>query len=681
MPVIGHCSFGLRRLSNLENFLGAECRYVALKPDRSITMMAGWGLKKSALKAQRLATHLSLPYISIEDGFLRSLGLGVNGAEPHSLVVDSTGIYYDASRPSDLETLIREADFSLDDLARAEKGLKLIRESRLSKYNQSADISLEILPGQKSILVVDQTFGDISVKGGLASEQHFSQMLESAINENPDAEILVKIHPDVVAGKKRGYLKELAELRGCRIISEDISPWSILDGVEKVYVVSSQLGFEALVAGKEVHCFGVPFYAGWGLTRDRGKCGRRSVKRTLLQVFCAAYLKYSRYINPYTGNRCNFEDTVALIAEQRRQWNRFDGDWVGVGFSHWKRSFIPGFIGGKGRIKFSSAKVPDARAGTNVLIWASRITDGLLDEAKKSDLNVWRVEDGFLRSVGLGADLVVPNSLVLDSRGIYFDARQPSDLEMLLNTCSFPDPLLDRARRLREKLIDKGISKYNVVEDKPTVDFGFSSGKKIILVPGQVESDASIANGSPIIKSNLALLERVRLNNPDSHIIYKPHPDVVCGARLGTLQGSSDSLYDTLLEQGDIVSAIKVADEIHTMSSLSGFEALLRGKQVVTYGLPFYAGWGLTRDTLVEDREIPTGELRDFTSRRQRNLTLNQMIAATLLLYPVYVDPKTTEFINAETTIELLEKARSLENKKGVCFKLFSLYRRIFMRY
>jgi len=53
------------------------------------------------------------------------------------------------------------------------------------------------------------------------------------------------------------------------------------------------------------------------------------------------------------------------------------------------------------------------------------------------------------------------------------------------------------------------------------------------------------------------------------------------------------------------------------MTSLSGFEALLRDKKVVTYGSPFYAGWGLTEDHAV-------------TERRCRRRTLEELIYLAL---------------------------------------------------
>jgi capsular polysaccharide export protein len=82
------------------------------------------------------------------------------------------------------------------------------------------------------------------------------------------------------------------------------------------------------------------------------------------------------------------------------------------------------------------------------------------------------------------------------------------------------------------------------------------------------------------------------------------------------------------------------------MTSLTGFEALLRGKRVVCYGLPFYAGWGLTQDVLT-------------CERRQRKLSLEELVIGALIKYPTYCDPKTGHLIDVETAIELLAQQKA----------------------
>lgn len=665
--MIGYFSSGIARIPHLDVLLGDACGRITRFRPQAVTQVAGWGIKPSASRARRFAARRRLPYLSLEDGFLRSLGLGVNGGALHSLIVDTTGIYYDASRPSDLERLIAEAPFDAPELARATRGIAALRRHRLSKYNHAPDDPLPVT-GRRRVLVVDQTRGDASVAFGGADEHTFLQMLQQAITDNPDAEVLVKIHPDVVAGKKQGYLLAAARQAGCTLLTEDLSPWAVLDAVEQVYVVSSQLGFDALLADKRVSCFGIPFYAGWGLTRDYQHCPRRGVSRSLEQLFAAAYLRYCRYINPYTGQRCELEDTIELITEQRRLLNRLRGDWLAVGFSRWKRSFLSGFLGSAARLRFvgsSAVRLDEVNEQTRLLVWASALAPGLHDACRSAGLSLWRMEDGFVRSVGLGVDRVPPLSLVLDSRGIYYDATTASDLEVLLNETQFDQALLARAARLRQRLVELQLSKYNV--GKPE-SYELPPGRRILLVPGQVESDASIARGSPEVKSNLVLLQQVREQHPDAFIIYKPHPDVVGGGRYGAVsRRASQGLFDLQLSDVSITDLLSRVDEVHTISSLTGFEALLRGVKVVTYGLPFYAGWGLTQD-------------RIRCSRRCRRLTLDQLVAATLICYPVYVDPQTAEQIDVESAITLLAAQRTAGAGTGMGRRLYRLFRNLFLK-
>lgn len=318
-------SRGIDQITGLSVFVGAPVRYRhSFSIRRNYKGVVGWGFKRTSVKAQEYAKNRNLPYIALEDGFLRSVGLGVEGAVTHSMVVDETGIYYDATKPSDLESLIINANYSSEQLDRAAAVIASIKTQRLSKYNHAPDRcpdSIRVLTGEElkseRVLVVDQTYGDASIELGCADARSFERMLLMAIKDNPDAQIVVKTHPDVVAGKKQGHLSQLALELGCTLLSDNVNPWAILDQVDKVYVVTSQLGFEALMAGKEVHCFGMPFYAGWGLTIDQLVSERRGHHRTLAEVFYAAYIEYCRYLDIQHLTLSNIEKTItALVAER-----------------------------------------------------------------------------------------------------------------------------------------------------------------------------------------------------------------------------------------------------------------------------------------------------------------------------------------------------------------------------
>jgi len=281
----------------------------------------GWGNKQNTLKVERAAAEKDIPYFRLEDGFIRSIGLGVQGAASFSIVTDDLGIYYDATKPSRLEKILTEHDFASDKKLeeKAEQAIDLIKQFKISKYNATTELPDSDIADndRKKILVIAQTAGDMSLEYGLANSFSTSQIIDAALWENPGAEVYLKIHPDVIAGKKKSDLDLKQVPAKCRIITRNINPISLLQKIDKVYTKTSQMGFEALLLGKECVCFGMPFYAGWGLTDDRIKCSRRNRKLTVNQVFAGAYILYTRYYNPYLDKKSDIIDTLYTIKKQR----------------------------------------------------------------------------------------------------------------------------------------------------------------------------------------------------------------------------------------------------------------------------------------------------------------------------------------------------------------------------
>jgi capsular polysaccharide export protein len=639
----------------------------------------GWGKKPTTHKARQFARSKALPFIALEDGFLRSVGLGVTGAHQLSMVADDVGIYYDATQPSRLELILNGTDQEfthtptlqpliktlnsykrdpLDDdalLNRAKSCIEQIIHHKLSKYNNSPAVNL----GEKSkprILLIDQTAGDASIEYGLASAESFAQMLECALKENPDADILIKTHPDVVSGKKSGHFSNASMHERVTIIQQDINPISLLEQADKVYVVSSQMGFEALMLCKPVVCFGVPFYAGWGLTDDRMPVERRNMKRSMEQVFAATYILYSRYIDPHSGMSTSIESVIDHLALQRHWFNQNSGNLHCSGFGIWKLGYAREFLYSPwNTIKFQSSsriindlKNREPGSDHKIVIWGRRDQQKLLEFAKQEEIPIWRVEDGFIRSVGLGSDLVAPASLVVDKQGIYFDPTAPSDLEQVLQETRFSESELARAKGLIKLVLASALSKYNIGHGE-TLSHSARPGQKIILVPGQVEDDASILFGCNVIRTNSALLTSVRASNPDAYIIFKTHPDIIYGNRKGNEEREIKENCDLLITHTSIIKCLEIVDEVHTMTSLVGFEALMRGLKVTTYGLPFYAGWGLTSDMLT-------------STRRHRSLSLEELVAGALIIYPRYMNPYSRSFDTPEHVINILEKMASVQN-------------------
>lgn len=268
------------------------------------------------------------PALILEAGFLRSINTFCENEQDDKyrydvgFVFDYLTAYYDATRPSYLENLLNDKHLIITERQkqRARNCINKIVENHLTKYNCQPIYIPNIGRKRKKILVVDQSFGDNSIKKGLASTTTFNKMLQRAIEENPDADIIVKTHPDAMTGTRGGYYTGLKQHDNIYPMTAPINPISLIKYCDKVYVCTTQLGFEALMCGKEVHVFGIPFYAGWGLTIDEQKCERRTNKRTLEEMFYIAYIMYSHYVNPDKKCRCEIEEAMDYLLKLREEY-------------------------------------------------------------------------------------------------------------------------------------------------------------------------------------------------------------------------------------------------------------------------------------------------------------------------------------------------------------------------
>ena len=264
----------------------------------------------------------------IGDSFLRSIDTFANkNAEKQyrkgiSFGIDDSGYYYDGSRSTRMERMLNDKNLIIteEQKLRARNCINKIVETHLTKYNHQPIYEPNIgREGVEKILVVDQSYGDMSIAKGLANDYTFKKMLDDAIIQNPNADIIIKTHPDTIAGTG-GYYKGLEPHDNIYTMTEPINPISLIKYCNKVYVCTTQLGFEALMCGKEVHVYGMPFYAGWGLTQDMQKCERRTNTRTLEEIFYIAYIMYSYYVNPDKKCRCEIEEAMDYLLNLREEY-------------------------------------------------------------------------------------------------------------------------------------------------------------------------------------------------------------------------------------------------------------------------------------------------------------------------------------------------------------------------
>ena len=637
--------------------------------------VAAWGHGPRAWRAEAVAARSGAGLLRVEDAFLRSVLPGrIGGEPPLGLMIDpSGGAHYAPTQPSALETLL--ATHPLDDhalLIRARLGAARLRALDLSKYNgHDPDAPL---PEPGYVLVIDQVRGDASLRhGGLDGPlppNLFQEMLITAQAENPGARVIVKTHPETAGGQRAGHFGPADATGRVSLLDSAVSPWGLLDGAQAVYTVSSQLGFEAILAGHRPRVFGLPFYAGWGLTRDEIPHPRRRRTLSRAQLFAGAMLLAPLWYDQCRDRLCRFEDALDHLEAQVRAWREDRAGHVALGMRLWKRAPLQRFYGRWRRLRFAgddTSAVATARAESRgLLVWAGKESATLASQA--AGLPLRRVEDGFLRSRGLGAELVPPLSLVADDLGIYYDPNRESRLERLI-AAPVPPGGTERAQALIQALIDRGVSKYNLGTPPPDLPPGTR-----ILVPGQVEDDASIRLGATGVRTNLDLLRATRAANPDAVVIYKPHPDVEAGLRPGAIpEPEARALADVIVTRTDPAALLAQVDAVWTITSLTGFEALLRGKAVTTLGRPFYAGWGLTHD------------LAEQPERRQARPDLVALVHATLIAYPRYLDPVTGLACSPEQALHRLANTpgpargpalRALSKLQGLLASQAHLWRR-----
>ena len=337
---IRHCiifSAPITAINGIQIFLDGADRRAA----------AGWGHKPTAGRARRYARRHGIPYYALEDGFIKSVATEFRGGDERvvSLVLDRTGIYYDVFSDSEFEDImIRSPEWFTPDLAsRARELREFIISHEIVKYNVRKAGNAEkggdnnqsgprtspaaAVPGnipEDAVLVIDQTFNDASIPLGNASPDTFGEMLLEAVKQAGADRVYVKVHPNVVAGRGRGYFAlEMLEQLGVHVIAAAVNAIRLLKCFRNVYTVTSGTGLEALMCGCRVTCFGEPFYSGYGLTIDkktlasRKRLARMKEPASLELLMAAVFFRYCIFIDPDRRRPCSPEEALRYILAAR----------------------------------------------------------------------------------------------------------------------------------------------------------------------------------------------------------------------------------------------------------------------------------------------------------------------------------------------------------------------------
>ena len=284
---------------------------------------------KQIQKMLNIALAQNIPILSIEDAFFRSADTWANRQidkkftmMPQGIMLDQASWYFDGSANTSIQKVLADPAFKLTEgqLKLADQCIKMIVEKKLTKYNHQPIYQPSFgKPGRSKVLVVDQSYGDASVALGQANDKTFKEMLQAAIRQNPDADILVKTHPDTLAGQRKCYYSDVDQKKVVKV-QTSINPQSLLSIVDKVYVCTTQFGFQALLAGKQVHVFGLPFYAGWGQTVDNVKCQRRTTNRSIQEIFYAACILNTKWIDYQNREQTTMLKALSQLQKRRDQY-------------------------------------------------------------------------------------------------------------------------------------------------------------------------------------------------------------------------------------------------------------------------------------------------------------------------------------------------------------------------
>lgn len=478
-------------------------------------------------------------------------------------------------------------------------------------------------------------------------------MLQAARAEAGTGAVLVALAPDAPPGAR----PVLPALPGIRQLEGRLAPWTLLDLAAVVHGLGTdRTELLALAAGLPL--------------RSPAQTPPPWAGRPAEAVF-AALAAATRCADPFRARPWTLEQAIGQLADWRVAEAEHRRIVACTGIEWFKLARLRAALAHQGGAPCMRTRGSDAirlarRAGGAVGVWAATMPPALPARCAAAGVPLVRIEDGFIRSAGLGVLLAPAASLVLDAEGMHYDPATPSALERLLASAAFPPPLLARAAALRRALIAGGITKYNLAGAAP--DLGLPDGRRAVLVVGQVEDDAAMRRGAGAIRGNLDLLRAVRAAEPGALVLFKPHPDVESGMRRGAVPAAEAArLADRVLSGMPIAPLYGQVAAVHCIASLAGFEALLRGLPVVTWGRPFYAGWGLTED---RDPLPPAAPLPGARHRRWdlggTGLTLDALVAAALILYPRYRDPLTGLPCPPEVLLERLGAARPAGGGFGV---------------
>lgn len=578
-------------------------------------------------KAERLAEKNGSNLIRLDDGFICSVS-GSN--QKLSICYDSSKTH--CNNDNVIHALI-PLPLTTNEYERASQAISFKNTHYISKHNEIPVLHINTMGYQhkRKVLIIDQVIGSESSESDGSNMRTFKSMIIDALADFPDAQIFIALHPNhqkiptFATQIETTWLDDIDGNDRILFINTPINVIQLINQVDAAYTISSLTGFDAILLGKNVYVYGRPFYAGYGVTIDK-HCDKRG-SCSIQQIFYAAYIRHSTYINPITGTKCDLETVMEIVAANISI--NPDSQVVIKTPRLWQRKFLKTFM------RRHSIRSPQFSKRFYTAQW------GYCD---RNNFDYF-IEEGILRSRGLNSPSAEPHSLVIDCNGPYYDHKSESTLEKLLNERTFSERELERAKQLQTVIINDANTKLSATPQKIN-----NPKKEYVVVIGQTETSKSI-NTSGCGFNNVDAVKIAKQRYPDCHIIYRPHPDAIQNRNTNQCELAASKLADEVSTGGSFDNLLTQAKCVVTVTSNSGLEALIRGVKVYCLGYPYYYGWGLTED----ESKLPN---------RSRKLSIEELIAGVLILYPDYYDYVTDLFCRVEDIVEKLKSDSEISATK-----------------
>ncbi len=586
------------------------------------------------------------PILRLIDSLYSGFG---NETSPYSLIYSyQDNLYYNGNNNAIHKLLESDWVPSPEDEDIGIKAIQLINKYCISKYNQHSTFdpqkhSIEN-KSEHALLLIDQPINSESVSLSEANNQNFSKMFLYAFENFPNSTLYIKYHPDTINGITEGFLhkflkkNKLIDHPSIKIIDYHCNIASIFYYVDDVFTVTSPVGFEALLRGKNVTTFGNSFYSGLGLTGDMLTHNKK--ERSLVDVFVAMFIQNTLYINPFNEKRGNILDLLEYISLQKRHQNSKHIVFFRTEYSKSKNVINLLNLESKENISLNNQAKIIHQKSKLILVDNQKNMNHLPKQNPKAF-----VSEGFLFPT-LNKNKHEPISLILDYNAAYYNNKINSDLDDILNNEVFTEYEIEQSFSFISKLKEK-FGKDLETQSKGTLDSNSKKYKKIIFVPGTSEEENIYSTELPI-SSDLELILAIMQKEKNSLVIYKPHEKSKIKTSKDIYKSGIPKLEEMAIThcnqlvvelKAHISHCINFSNEIHVINHNSGIEALIQGKKVVTYGHPFYAGRGLTTDLFSPAKD-------------KKNVSLEKLILGALMLYPRYKIPTQKHFVSAKIALE-----------------------------